>query len=35
LPKGDSANIEPRPFMQPAFEKELPKVKRLWQDSIK
>jgi hypothetical protein len=35
LPKGDSANIEPRPFMQPAFEKELPKVKRLWKDSIK
>jgi hypothetical protein len=34
LPRGNSANIAPRPFMQPAFERELPKVKGLWKDSI-
>ncbi|GHT30585.1 hypothetical protein FACS1894214_0720 [Planctomycetales bacterium] len=35
LPKGKSTNIAPRPFMQPAFTKELPQVKSLWRDSIR
>lgn len=35
LPKGNSTNIAPRPFMQPAFTTELSKVKSLWKDSIR
>jgi hypothetical protein len=35
LPKGHSVSIKPRPFMQPAFEKELSHVNSLWADSIK
>jgi hypothetical protein len=35
LPQRRNVTISPRPFMQPAFEKELPKVKSLWRDSIK
>jgi hypothetical protein len=35
IPQGGTAKIEPRPFMHPAFETELPKVPGLWQDSIK
>jgi hypothetical protein len=35
LPNGKNVKIKPRPFMQPAFEKELPKVKSLWNNSIK
>jgi hypothetical protein len=35
LPRGNSAAIAPRPFMQPAFIKELAQIKTLWKDSIK
>ncbi|GHT13373.1 hypothetical protein FACS1894170_09290 [Planctomycetales bacterium] len=35
LPRGNSATVAPRPFMQPAFTKELPQVKTLWKDSIR
>ena len=35
LPFGNQANIAPRPFMQPAFEKELPNINPLWRDSIR
>jgi phage gpG-like protein len=34
LPK-KNVKIEARPYMNPAFEKELPKVPGLWADSIK
>ncbi len=35
LPFGNKAEIAPRPFMAPAFEKELKQVPKLWADSIK
>ncbi len=35
LPTGNKTEIAPRPFMQPAFERELPGVSKLWADSIK
>ncbi len=35
LPFGNKAEIEPRPFMQPAFDAEVKNVPKLWQDSIK
>jgi len=34
LPTG-TANIQPRPFMQPAFEKELPRARDMWRDSVR
>jgi len=33
--KGGRHQVRPRPFMQPAFEAELPKVASLWRDSVK
>ncbi len=33
--QGQTVEIEPRPFMGPAFTKELPGVPSLWRDSIK
>ena len=33
--QGQSVNIEPRPFMQPAFDKEIGTLPGLWQDSIR
>ncbi len=35
LLRGGTANIKPRPFMEPAFQRELPKVPTMWADSIK
>ncbi len=35
LPFGNKAEIAPRPFMQPAFEKEKDALPGLWRDSIK
>jgi hypothetical protein len=35
LPRGNTADVAPRPFMQPAFEKELPKAAGLWANSVK
>jgi len=35
LPDGRQAEIKPRPFMGPAFVKELPQVPSLWANSIK
>jgi hypothetical protein len=35
FPSGNAAAIEPRPYMHPAFEKELQKVSGFWADSIK
>ncbi len=35
LPFGNKADIAPRPFMQPAFEKEKATLPGLWQDSIR
>ncbi len=35
LLRGGTAKIKPRPFMEPAFQKELPFVTKLWRDSIK
>ena len=33
--KGGKHRIRPRPFMQPAFEKEQPKLPGMWRDSVK
>lgn len=30
-----SVRIEPRPYMRPAFDRELPKVPQMWRDVIK
>lgn len=30
-----TVRIEPRPFMQPAFDKEIPKFAEMWKDSIR
>ena len=35
LPTGNQADIAPRPFMAPAFEKEKATLPLLWKDSIK
>jgi hypothetical protein len=35
LKNGNSATIKPRPFMQPAFKKELTKLKSIWAESLK
>ena len=35
LPQGKSTTIEPRPFMGPAFTKELPTAPQMWKDCIK
>ena len=35
MPSGDIIKIEARPFMGPAFSKNLPAVPSLWRDSIK
>ena len=35
LPFGNNADIEPRPFMAPAFEKEKDALPGLWWDSIR
>ncbi len=35
LPTGNKTEIAPRPFMQPAFEKEIKLVPKIWADSIK
>ena len=35
LPYGNQANIAPRPFMKPAFEKEKNVLPGLWRDSIR
>jgi len=34
MPSGDVAKIEARPFMGPAFDRNLPVVPSLWRDSI-
>lgn len=28
-------NVRPRPFMQPAFDAELPRLDKLWRDSVR
>ena len=33
--QGKTTTIEPRPFMKPAFDKELSGLSNLWRDSIK
>jgi len=35
LPDGRDVEIKPRPFMGPAFEKELPQMASLWRDAIR
>lgn len=35
LPNWQTAKMKARPYMHPAFEKELTKVPNLWRDSIK
>jgi len=32
--RGKSINVAPRPYMQPALDKELPKLEPLWRDRI-
>lgn len=33
--KGGRISIQPRPYMGPALEKELPGLPRMWQDSVR
>ena len=35
MPDGDVVKIEARPFMGPAFDKNLPAVSTMWANSIK